>query len=117
MGVLILAFVLAVAALVPIGRLGPLGDLALAYARPENTFFVADPTGRIRSAELKLCGETRTLQQSNGDFSATVPITCEGSGEVRLYFADGQKGSCVVGYVTPGAEQHFSFVVRGNECI
>lgn len=84
LGLLILALVLALAALVPIGKLGPLGDLTRSYARQENAFFVSDPTVRIRSAELRLCGEISILQQPNGDFSATVPIICEGNGEVRL---------------------------------
>ena len=116
-GALSLALVVAAVLLMPLGKLGPLGEMAQAYGKRGNTFSVSDPTGRAVAAELRLCGATQTLHRSNAGFSAEVPITCEGDGEVRLHFVDGQQASCVVGYVTPGAEQRFDFVVSGNKCV
>jgi len=113
---LALLIVVVVAFLVPLGNLGPLGNWALTYGKRNNTFSVSDPTGRIVGADLRLCGAVQPLHRFDQVFTAEVPITCEGDGEVRLHFADGKQASCVVGYVTPGAVQHFNFEVNGNEC-
>lgn len=105
------------AALVTLGRLGAAGDLADAYARRSNSFSVSDPAGRVVAADLRLCGATRPLHRAGRVLKAVVPITCEGHGDVRVRFADGSDASCLVGYVTPGAVQHFRFAVKGTACI
>ena len=91
--------------------------LALAAcSRTENTFTVEDEQHAVTAASLVLCGSTTPLQRSDGRFSVSKPIDCEGSGYIRLTYASGRKWDCRVGYVTPGAEQDFKFRANEAEC-
>jgi hypothetical protein len=48
-------------------------------------------------------------------FVGTRGISCEGDGEI-IVSQGGSTVRCVVGYVTPGAVQDFSFVVENGSC-
>ena len=84
--------------------------------RVMNEFSVRDPEGVVSSAELQLCGENRELRTADGAFKGRLPISCEGEGRISIRFEDASQTTCHVGYVTPGAEQAFDFVVRNREC-
>ena len=82
----------------------------------ENTFTVQDEKGAVTAADLVLCGSTTPLKRSNGRFTLSMPIDCEGDGRIRLTHASGHEQDCLVGYVTPGAKQDFRFRASEAEC-
>jgi hypothetical protein len=82
--------------------------------RVENTFDVQAPGAS--SAELQLCGKVTRLDQSSDRFSAARAIDCEGDGKIIVRLQGRPAVSCVVGYVTPGAVQHFRFSIDGDQC-
>lgn len=82
----------------------------------DNEFIVRDPGGTVSSAELKLCGKSLNLTKSENEMRGKMPITCEGEGSILVRFVDGKETSCRIGYVTPGAEQTFEFVVEDGQC-
>lgn len=82
----------------------------------ENTFTVEDEKGAVKAADLVLCGSTTPLQRSDGRYSISKPIDCEGEGHIRLTYASGHERECLVGYVTPGAKQDFRFRASETEC-
>lgn len=93
------------------------GLLGLASCKKvDNEFIVRDPGGAISSAEIRLCGKRLSLTKSNDGFSGRIPITCEGEGSILIRLIDGGETSCQIGYVTPGAEQTFEFVVENGQC-
>ena len=49
-------------------------------------------------------------------FWATQGISCEGSGLIRLTYNDGSTHDCIVGYVTPGAEQGITYKATDVGC-
>lgn len=87
-----------------------------ACSRVENTFVVADEKKLVTAAELTLCGAEVPLRRSGGQFTVSKAIDCEGSGRIRLRYASGGKYDCIVGYVTPGAVQNFTFRATENGC-
>lgn len=81
-----------------------------------NTFVVNDPEGQARAAEVELCGTSTILPASYRGFRGAVPISCEGGGKVLVRFENGRETTCVVGYVTPGAEQQFDYLISDGKC-
>ena len=81
-----------------------------------NTFTVEDEKGAVKAADLVICGSTTPLARSDGSFSVSKPIDCEGEGRIRLTYASGHERECLVGYVTPGAKQDFRFRATEAEC-
>jgi hypothetical protein len=45
-----------------------------------------------------------------------MAISCEGSGKIMVQLKDGSVASCHIGYVTPGMEQKFEFVIKDGAC-
>ncbi|MGE0405500.1 MAG: hypothetical protein AB7O65_04300 [Candidatus Korobacteraceae bacterium] len=84
--------------------------------RVGNEFVIHDPEGVISSAELDLCGKRLQLTKSEGEIRGEMHITCEGGGSISVHLSDGRETTCHIGYVTPGAEQVFEFVVEGGQC-
>ena len=82
----------------------------------ENTFTVEDERGAVTAADLVLCGSSTPLRRSDGRFSISKPIDCEGSGHIRLTYVSGREQDCPVGYVTAGAKQDFRFRASEAEC-
>lgn len=82
----------------------------------DNEFIIRDPWGEISSAELRLCGNRLNLAKYGSEMRGKIPITCEGEGSILVRLADGKETSCRIGYVTPGAEQTFEFVVEDGQC-
>jgi hypothetical protein len=94
-----------------------LGVLSLISCnRINNEFVILDQKNVVTQAEVRLCGQHLKLVKSGGEFSGTMPITCEGEGSVLLRLSDGNETSCLIGYVTPGIEQSFEFVVEDGHC-
>ena len=87
-----------------------------ACSRVENTFVVADEQKIVAAAELTLCGAEVPLQRSGGRLTVSKVIDCEGSGRIRLRYASGGEYDCIVGYVTPGAVQNFTFRATKSGC-
>lgn len=75
----------------------------------ENTFVVEDEQKSIVAATLVLCGSVTPLQRRGDRLVVSQSIDCEGSGHIRLRYASGDEHNCPVGYVTPGAEQNFTY--------
>ena len=80
----------------------------------ENSFTIEDENGVVTSAQLVLCGASTPFERQNGRFTAIRQIDCEGSGYIQLTDRDGDQRQCVVGYVTPAAEQNFTY--QESEC-
>lgn len=83
--------------------------------RASNEFIIRDPEDVVSSAELRLCGERLQLTKSGGEIRGEMPITCEGEGGIQVRLSDGRETVCRIGYVTPGAEQAFEFVVENGQ--
>lgn len=93
------------------------GLLSLASCkRVSNEFIIHDPESVVSSAELRLCGKHLQLAKSKGEIRGKVPITCEGEGSILVGLSGGRETACHVGYVTPGGEQTFEFVVQNGQC-
>lgn len=87
-----------------------------ACARVEDVFVVRDDQKLVEEATLDLCGVEITLARLGEQFVGRKAIDCEGSGQVKLRYTTGKKHECIVGYVTPGAGQHFSFRATKKGC-
>lgn len=87
-----------------------------ACERASNRFDVRVADGEVIGAELRLCGRQVPLSRSGDRFTGVQPARCEGHGEIQVSFADRQTASCHIGYVTPGLDQVFDFIVRDGRC-
>jgi hypothetical protein len=96
--------------------LGFLTIIASGCSTSSDTFRVDDPEGLVTSATVAVC-DAETAMTRNGDhFAATHEITCEGSGLIRLKYADGKTRECIVGYVTSMRQDwHFRATPDGCE--
>lgn len=89
---------------------------AVACARVNNEFVVKDPDGVVNSAVVRLCSNRVPLTRYEGYFSGKMPITCEGEGTILLHLSTDLEILCPIGYVTPGAEQVFEYIVKDGHC-
>ena len=89
--------------------------LASCNAEPD-TFTVDDPNGFAKSAVLQLDGDGQPLGFRDGRFSATRRIGRDADGRIHVLYADGRTVDCPIGYVTPGAEQHWNFRLTKTTC-
>ena len=85
-------------------------------AGPKNRFVVQDPRGLVRSATLRLCGSETPLVREGKRLYLSRSVTCEGDGEVQLVYTDGGPEHCLIGYVTPQAQQDFQFRADQSSC-
>lgn len=69
----------------------------------------------VASAELRLCGKNKHLQRLGDSFVGAQIVTCEGGGDIMIR-SKNSSTICILGYVTPGAPQDFSFVVEDGIC-
>ena len=70
----------------------------------------------VTAAHVSLCDEpAQPLERRGTRFVGSIALHCEGSGYVRLQFADGITTDCPVSYVT-SLEDHWRFKVRGRAC-
>ena len=91
--------------------------LVVAACSPTGDYFsVANPDDSIGSVEVHICEEVFELPEREVRFSDHINIDCEGSGEVQVSMRDGREITCIIGYVTPGASQHFGFEINDGEC-
>ena len=90
--------------------------LPIGCQRVNNYFTVQSPSAEIASAELQLCRKDQPLIQSGTSFKGQMAIDCEGSGKIMVQLKDGSVASCHIGYVTPGMEQKFEFVIKDGAC-
>ena len=98
-------------------RLGFLSIILLsACSKTENTFIVVDEQRRVAEANLMLCGSERPLRRSGNQLAVSADIECEGDGRITLRYASGEKHDCIVGYVTPGALQSFTYRATQEGC-
>ena len=88
--------------------------LAAGCDRTANTFEVR--AVGATSADLILCGRSTPLERTDGKFTGTLPIRCEGDGTIKVGFPDRPPVNCPIGYVTPGAVQSFKFEVDSGRC-
>ena len=86
-------------------------------SRVPNTFTVHDPGHLVRSANLRLCGTETPLVRMNNEIELSLPINCEGEGQIALTYEDNRMRGCHVGYVTPGAKQAFRFRAEPSSCL
>ena len=84
--------------------------------RGSNLFAIRDPDARVRSAELRLCGQHRALQRVDDVLIGSMSNSCEGSGVIHLHLKDGREMGCKVGYVAAGLEQTFVYTVAEDGC-
>ena len=91
-------------------------SVLLGCQRVSNHFTVSSPSGEVSSAELQLCRKSQPLIQSGTSFKGQMAISCEGSGKIMVQLKDVSVASCHIGYVTPGMEQKFEFVIKDGAC-
>lgn len=84
--------------------------------RVNNEFIIDDPEGVVSSAELRLCDKFLKLNRSEGVVRRAMPITCEGAGSILVRLSNGKETTCPIGYVTPGAQDTFRYVIKNGEC-
>lgn len=95
-----------------------LGSVALAACVPAKNSVDIDTAGSPNvSGVVVLCDQERSLTVRGDHLIAAVPITCEGVGEARLRLGDVASATCQIGYVSPGLDQGFYFVLERGECI
>lgn len=82
----------------------------------DNEFIIHDPENVASSAELRLCGRRLQLDRDEGVINGTMPITCEGGGDILVLLSEGGETECHIGYVTPGAVQVFEFAIEDRQC-
>jgi len=92
------------------------GFLLIGCERVNNHFTVQSSSGEIASADLQLCRKNQPLMQRGSSFKGQMAISCEGSGKIMVRLKDGSVASCHIGYVTPGMEQKFEFVIKDGAC-
>ena len=85
--------------------------------RVSNTFVIYDPDNVVVTAQVRLCGSTIKLNQDEGVYLGRMVISCEGEGNILLDLSGNRKASCHIGYVTPGIEQNFTFVIEHSRCV
>ena len=85
-------------------------------AGEKNTFEVQDPHGLVRSASLQLCGSETPLVRKGNRLALVRSVSCEGDGEVRLIYEDGEPEHCLIGYVTPDLKQDWHFRAEQSSC-
>ena len=85
-------------------------------AGPKNTFVVQDARGLVSDATLRLCGSETSLVREGQRLSLSRSVTCEGDGEIQLHYTDGGLEHCLIGYVTPQAQQDFQFRADESSC-
>jgi hypothetical protein len=71
----------------------------------------------VTAAELTLCGAEVPLRRSGRQLALSKVLNCEGSGHIRLHYKSGRRYDCIVGYVTPGAVQNFTFRETEIGCV
>lgn len=82
---------------------------------PSSSFEVEAP-GAV-SADLTLCDEVIPLERMGDRFVGVYPVNCEGSGVIKVSFADQRSVDCPIGYATHGAAQNFRFKIEDGRCI
>ena len=90
--------------------------LLIGCQRVDNYFTVHSPSGEIASAELQLCQKNQLLVQDGLTFKGQMAINCEGAGKIVVRLKNGRETNCPVGYVTPGMETTFEYVIKGGVC-
>lgn len=88
-----------------------------ACVRAQNSIDIDTSGSQNVSGVVVLCDKETPLTVRGDHLIATVPITCEGVGEVRLRLGDGASATCKIGYVTPGVDQEFYFLLQRGQCI
>jgi hypothetical protein len=87
-----------------------------ACSRVENSFVVKDEQRAVVAAKLVLCGRETPLIRTGDGFAVSRAIDCEGSGRITLRYASGDEHECIVGYVTSGAMQSFTYRATEEGC-
>ena len=87
-----------------------------ACSKVENTFVVSDEEKRVTEANLLLCGTATPLRRNGNQLSVGAEINCEGAGRITLRYASGEEYNCIVGYVTPGLVQNFTYRATEKGC-
>ena len=94
-----------------------LSAIALASCGVEpDTFTVDDPSALAKSAVLQLDGSDQRLERDRGRWTTTRQIRRDADGRVRVLYHDGRKVDCLIGYVTPGAPQHWRYRLTPTSC-
>lgn len=91
--------------------------LVAACSTVDNTFVVMDEQKAVSGAKLVLCGSEVPLRRNGDRLSVSKAIDCEGSGHITLRYTSGDERECVVGYVTPGMAQSFTFRATQKGCV
>jgi hypothetical protein len=87
-----------------------------ACSKVENSFVVEDEQNAVVAATLVVCGSETPLRRRGERLAVSKRIRCEGSGHISLRYASGAQHDCLVGYVTPGAPQNFTYRATEAGC-
>lgn len=95
-----------------------LGSAALsACVAAKNSVEIDVTEARGVAGSVMLCNRETPLIVQGTHLKASVPVTCEGVGEVRLRLANDANATCQIGYVSPGLEQDFQFALKDDQCV
>lgn len=87
-----------------------------ACTQVENSFVVEDQQRSVETAKLVLCGSETPLRRRGDQLAVSKVVECEGNGRIELQYVAGNEYECIVGYVTPGAVQTFTYRATKNGC-
>ncbi|MBU1253983.1 MAG: hypothetical protein KKE69_06255 [Alphaproteobacteria bacterium] len=94
-----------------------LATFALAACNSSGDYFsVANANDDVGSAEVHICDKVVKLPKRAERFSEHIDVDCEGSGKLKVLMEDGNEVTCIIGYVTPGASQHWGYEIKEGVC-
>jgi hypothetical protein len=106
--------------------MGPWVKLSLLLLLPIPIFLLADrilsrATYEVHalgatSAEVVVCDRNTKMKRDGIRFVATVPIDCEGTGEIYVHYPNSAPVVCVIGYVSSGIHDDANYVVENSKC-
>ncbi|RYG98092.1 MAG: hypothetical protein EON58_08155 [Alphaproteobacteria bacterium] len=92
-----------------------LAFFACACSTSSDRFLVEDGQKLVASAKVVICGAETVMSRNGANLLASHPITCEGSGVVRLTYKNGAIHDCHVGYVS-SFQQNWRFRTMATGC-
>lgn len=90
------------------------GVAVLGACSPPHRFFVEGANG-AEYATLTLRNETSKMKHTNDVFLAERDIG-DASGAIRIYYPDGRRIDCTIGYITNGEAEPHRFRITKGKC-
>lgn len=89
---------------------------SLAGCSGDHRFEVDVGETQPEKAELMLYGRTTPMKRSGKILTAARSNQADGSGRITIFYPDGQKVICPIGYVTSGETEPHRFRIEDRQC-